>query len=33
MFLTLSPTYMGLAQAAYDFTVSYLRGELPGSRR
>jgi alkylation response protein AidB-like acyl-CoA dehydrogenase len=29
MFLTLSPTYMGLAQAAYDFTVSYLRGELP----
>jgi alkylation response protein AidB-like acyl-CoA dehydrogenase len=31
MFLTLSPTYMGLAQAAYDFTVSYLRGELPGT--
>lgn len=30
MFLTLTPTYMGLAQAAYDFTVSYLRGELPG---
>ncbi len=30
MFLTLCPTYMGLAQAAYDFTVSYLRGELPG---
>ncbi len=30
MFITLSPTYMGLAQAAYDFTVSYLRGELPG---
>jgi alkylation response protein AidB-like acyl-CoA dehydrogenase len=30
MFLTLSPTYMGLAQAAYDFTVAYLRGELPG---
>jgi len=27
MFLTLSPTYMGLAQAAYDFTVRYLRGE------
>ena len=22
MFLTLSPTYMGLAQAAYDFTVA-----------
>src|SRR5215510_7696645 len=31
MFLTLSPTYMGLAQAAYDFTVAYLRGELPGT--
>ncbi len=30
MFLTLTPTYMGLAQAAYDFTVAYLRGELPG---
>lgn len=30
MFLTLSPTYMGLAQAAYDFTVQYLRGETPG---
>jgi alkylation response protein AidB-like acyl-CoA dehydrogenase len=31
MFLTLSPTYMGLAQAAYDFTVSYLRGEVKGT--
>jgi alkylation response protein AidB-like acyl-CoA dehydrogenase len=31
MFLTLSPTYMGLAQAAYDFTVAYLRGEAPGT--
>ncbi|MCC6776440.1 MAG: acyl-CoA dehydrogenase family protein [Hyphomicrobiales bacterium] len=30
MFITLSPTYMGLAQAAYDFTVAYLRGEVPG---
>jgi alkylation response protein AidB-like acyl-CoA dehydrogenase len=30
MFLTLAPTYMGVAQAAYDFTVSYLRGEVPG---
>jgi alkylation response protein AidB-like acyl-CoA dehydrogenase len=30
MFMTLSPTYMGLAQAAYDFTVRYLRGEWPG---
>jgi alkylation response protein AidB-like acyl-CoA dehydrogenase len=31
MFLTLAPTYMGLAQAAYDFTIAYLRGELPGT--
>jgi alkylation response protein AidB-like acyl-CoA dehydrogenase len=31
MFLTLSPTYMGLAQAAYDFTVRYLRGEQSGT--
>ena len=31
MFLTLSPTYIGLAQAAYDFTVRYLRGEVPGT--
>ncbi len=31
MFLTLSPSYMGLAQAAYDFTVKYLRGEVPGT--
>lgn len=30
MFLTLSPTYMGLAQAAFDFTIAYLRGEWPG---
>jgi len=30
MFLTLCPTYMGLAQAAYDFTVAYLRGEIEG---
>jgi len=27
---TLSPTYMGIAQSAYDFTVAYLRGEVPG---
>ncbi len=32
MFLTLCPTYMGLAQAAFDFTVKYLRGEYPGLR-
>jgi alkylation response protein AidB-like acyl-CoA dehydrogenase len=31
MFLTLSPTYMGIAQAAYDFTIAYLRGEVPGT--
>jgi len=30
MFATLSPTYIGIAQAAYDFTVQYLRGEVPG---
>ena len=30
MMATLSPTYMGVAQGAYDFTVSYLRGDLPG---
>ena len=28
MFMTLAPTYMGIAQAAYDFTLHYLRGEL-----
>ena len=31
MFLTLSPTYLGLAQAAYDFTVAYLRGDVAGA--
>jgi alkylation response protein AidB-like acyl-CoA dehydrogenase len=30
MFMTLSPAYMGIAQAAYDFTIKYLRGEWPG---
>jgi alkylation response protein AidB-like acyl-CoA dehydrogenase len=30
MMATLSPTYMGLAQGAYDFTVAYLRGEVAG---
>lgn len=30
MMATLSPTYMGVAQGAYDFTVAYLRGEVPG---
>jgi len=31
MFMTLTPAYMGLAQAAYDFTIKYLRGEMPGT--
>lgn len=30
MFMTLTPSYMGIAQAAYDFTVKYLRGEIEG---
>ncbi len=30
MFMTLSPSYMGIAQAAYEFTVAYLRGEVEG---
>lgn len=30
MFMTLTPTYMGVAQAAFDFTVAYLRGEVDG---
>lgn len=30
MFFTLSPTYLGVANAAYDFTVKYLRGEVEG---
>ena len=30
MFFTLSPTYLGIANAAYDFTVKYLRGEVEG---
>jgi hypothetical protein len=29
--LTLCPTYLGIAQAAFDFTAAYLRGEAPGS--
>ena len=28
MFFTLSASYLGLANAAYDFTVAYLRGEI-----
>lgn len=30
MFLTLCGAYVGVAQGAYDFTVQYLRGEVPG---
>jgi len=30
MFTALSPAYLGIAQAAYDFTVAYLRAEVPG---
>ena len=32
MFMTLSATYVGIAQGAYDFTVQYLRGENPGAQ-
>jgi len=31
MFMTLTPSYMGIAQACYDFTIAYLRGEVPGT--
>ncbi len=31
MFLTLTPTYLGLAQAACDFTVAWMRGEIAGA--
>jgi len=30
MMATLTPAYMGVAQSAYDFTVGYLSGTLPG---
>ena len=30
MFLTLCPSYLGIAHAAYDFTVRYLRGDIEG---
>jgi alkylation response protein AidB-like acyl-CoA dehydrogenase len=30
MFMTLTPTYMGVAQSAFDFAVAYLRGEVAG---
>ena len=31
MFMTLTPSYMGMAQAAVDFTITYLRGEMAGT--
>jgi len=31
MFLTLSPTFLGIARGAFEFTVAYLRGEAPGA--
>jgi len=31
VFLTLAPTYVGIAEAAYEFTVRYLRGEVEGT--
>jgi alkylation response protein AidB-like acyl-CoA dehydrogenase len=31
MFMTLCPTFLGIARAAFDFTVGYLRGEVPGA--
>ncbi len=31
MFMTLTPAYMGIAQACYDFTVAYLRAEVPNT--
>ena len=30
MFMTLTPSYIGIAQACYDFTIRYLRGEQSG---
>ena len=33
MFLTLTPSYLGLSQAIFDFTVAYLRGEVPPCAR
>jgi alkylation response protein AidB-like acyl-CoA dehydrogenase len=30
MFMTLTGTYLGVMQAAYEFTLRYLRGEVPG---
>ena len=32
IYASLSPSYMGVAQGAYDFTVQYLKGELPDQK-
>ena len=31
MFVSLTPSYLGISQAAFDFTVAYLRGEVEGA--
>ena len=31
MFVSLTPSYLGISQAAFDFTVAYLRGEAEGA--
>ena len=31
MFVSLTPSYLGIAQAGFDFTVAYLRGEVEGA--
>lgn len=31
MFMTLSPTFLGIAEASVDYTRRYLRGDVPGS--
>ncbi|HEY7608113.1 MAG TPA: acyl-CoA dehydrogenase family protein [Alphaproteobacteria bacterium] len=31
MFVSLTPSYLGISQAAFDFTVGYLRGEVEGA--
>ncbi len=33
IFMTISPTYLGLAEAAVDLAVAYLKGEVEGSPR
>lgn len=33
IFMTISPTYLGLAEAAVDFAIAYMKGEVEGSPR